>query len=341
MSTSKSQSEPFRVAMLSGWHVHARGYAQQLRSMDEVEIRAVWDEEDERGRGWAEDLGVDYEEDLDSLLARSDVDGVAVNSPTSIHRDVMVKAARAGKHIFTEKVMALTVAECEDIQAAVEEKEDLIFTISFPHRGAPKNIFAKQVAREGLIGSITLMRVRNAHDGASSGWLPPHFYDEEQTGGGALIDLGAHPMYLARWIMGEPKSVNSSLNSFTDKPVDDNAVAVIEFQSKAMAVVETSFVSHRSPFSLELYGTEGSLFVGGPDDEVQIFSNKLNCDLGGKGGWIKPADLPSGQPKPIRQWVESVVDGAPVRYGLEEGLQLTKLMEAATISDEENRVVEI
>lgn len=78
-----------------------------------------------------------------------------------------------------------------------------------------------------------------------------------------MIDLGAHPMYLCRWILGKPLRITSMFNSFTNRPVEDNAVCVIEFENGAIAVVETSFVSKSSPFSLELYGTKGSFLWEG------------------------------------------------------------------------------
>ena len=61
------------------------------------------------------DLAVPFEADLDTLLARSDIDAVCVVTPTNLHRDVMVAAANAGKHIFTEKVLATSVADCQAI----------------------------------------------------------------------------------------------------------------------------------------------------------------------------------------------------------------------------------
>ncbi len=248
----------------------------------------------------------------------------------------MVAAAKAGKHIFTEKVMALTVAECYRIKETVE-KAGVRFCISFPHRTQPHNLFAKKVADEKLIGDITLLRVRNAHNGSVAGWLPPHFYSEAECGGGAMMDLGAHPMYLARWILGKPLRITSMFNTFTGKPVEDNAVCLIEFANKAIAVAETGFVSTNSPFSLELYGTEGSLFAGGPENQVKINSNTFKCPV---KGWIIPSQLPQPLPSPVIQWVKGITEGTEISFGLDDGLHLTELMEAAYISHREKRQVE-
>ena len=321
--------------MLSQWHVHAWDYAKQIRSMENAQITAVWDEIPARGEIWAKELGVEFEADLQTLLERADVDAVVVNTPTNLHGKVMVAAANAGKHIFTEKVMALTVKECEEIAEAVRSN-GVKFCISLPHRTFPHNLFAKRVVEEKLLGDITLLRVRNAHNGATAGWLPPHFYDANQCGGGAMIDLGAHPMYLVRWLLGKPSRISSVFSSFTGKPVEDNAVSVIEFENKAVGIAETGFVSSDSPFSMELYGTNGTLFIGGPENKVRLISDKT----GGVHGWTVPADLPDALPSAMKQWVDGILEGSEILFGLEEGIQLTELMEAAYTSHREKRHVE-
>jgi 1,5-anhydro-D-fructose reductase (1,5-anhydro-D-mannitol-forming) len=314
-----------RVGMLSGWHVHARGYAEELQNIPNVRIMAVWDELAERGKEWAAGLGVPFEPELRTFLGRDDVDAVVVDAPTNRHAEVMVAAAQAGKHIFTEKAMALTVLECDEIAEAVR-KAGVKFCISFPARTTAKHLFAKRVVDEKLIGDVTFLRVRVAHNGASAGWLPPHFYDAVQCGGGAMMDLGAHPMYLARWLGGKPSKVSSTFNYFTEHAVEDNAVSVIEFENKCIGVAETSFVTSHSPDCIELHGTAGGLFVGGPEDQVRIFSEKLGGKL---RGWLRPADLPAPLPRPIRIWANGILENTPIPFGLEEGTQLTALMEAA------------
>ncbi|UUZ80861.1 Gfo/Idh/MocA family oxidoreductase [Paenibacillus sp. P26] len=166
-----------KVAMLSFWHVHARDYAKQATEHPDTEITAVWDERPERGRKEAEARGVRFFESLDELLAQQDIDGVIVDTPTNMHRDVMVAAARAGKHIFTEKVVATTLKECNEILAAVEEA-GVKLTVSLPRLNAGYTEAVQDVIRQGLLGDLTLVRTRLSHNGAipsergSLGWSP-------------------------------------------------------------------------------------------------------------------------------------------------------------------------
>lgn len=322
------------VAMLSKWHVHAEDYARVLQSRGNVKITAVWDEEPERGREWAARLSADFEADLDTLLRREDVDGVVVDAPTSMHADVMVAAAQAGKHIFTEKAMALTTEECERISAAVREA-GVKFCISFPARTRPQEMFAKQLIDDGILGDVTLLRIRNGHDGALNNWLPEYWYDEKQAGGGAMMDLGCHPMYLASWYLGKPKRITSMFHYFTQRAVEDNAQCSIEFANNAVALVETSLVTYRTPSALEIYGTEGTLIIS--DSNVKVISKQFDSPF---SGWISPTQLPAAQPLPIVQWVDALLEDKPMPFGLEDGTKLTELLEAAYIAHKENRTVE-
>ena len=93
------------AAMLSKWHVHAPGYANMLKSSGKVDIKAVWDDDTARGSAWAKELGAEFEPDLAKLLARDDIEAVFCDAPTTAHKDIIIAAAKAGKHIFTEKAL--------------------------------------------------------------------------------------------------------------------------------------------------------------------------------------------------------------------------------------------
>ena len=321
-----------RVAVLSRWHVHADQYAQEVEANERAEVALAWDEQPDLGATWADRLGVPFESDLDRVLARDDIDAVCVTTPTDMHPDVMVRAAEAGKHIFTEKVLATTVADAERIAAAVATAS-VAFCISFPRRCSPDILYAKQALDEGLLGRVTALRVRIAHDGAVRNWLPEHFYDAEACGGGAMMDLGAHGMYLARWLLGQPSRVTSVFSKVTERAVDDNAVSVIEFDGGAVAVNETSFASSGS-YALEMDGTEGAYRMLSPADGAEIRSQHLDAK-----GWQAPRALPEARPKPVDQWIDACLDGTPVDFGMAEAMALTEIMEAAYVADREGRTV--
>ncbi|MHC1694293.1 MAG: Gfo/Idh/MocA family protein [Eubacteriales bacterium] len=319
------------VAMLSKWHVHAPDYANQVRN-NGSKITCVWDEIEERGKAWAAELGCDFESDLATLLARSDVDAVVCDTPTAMHRDVLVPAAKAGKHIFTEKTLAPTMKEALEIAKAVEEA-GVVFTISFPQRTNPVVLYAKQVIDSGVLGKVNTIRLRNAHSGASGNWLPAYWYIEKDACGGAMMDLGCHPMYISNYLLGEPARITSMYNTITGKTVEDNAVNLIEFKNQAIAIVETSFVTPSSPWMFEVYGTEGNLF--GTDGKVRITSTdtKKYTD-----GYIDVTRLPSALRPPIKSWIDAIENGGKVDFGMSDALGLVKLLEGAYIAHKNNTV---
>ena len=324
----------FRVAMLSRWHVHADEYAKEFANHPDTHVQAVWDEDRLRGKAWADELSVDWFEDLDQLLSSDSIDAVGVVTPTNLHREVMVKAAKAGKHIFTEKVLATTSSEANEIAKAVGDN-GVTFCISYPRRNLPEILYAKQAADEGLLGNITTMRVRISHDGATRGWLPEHFYDPIACGGGAMMDLGAHGMYLTRWLLGKPARVSSIFNHVTERAVEDNTVTLIEYENGAIAINETSFVSYGGHFTVEIDGTDGGYRMLSPG-EALIRSQHLQ-----ETGWQPVVDLPAPGISPIGQFVRAARGGEPVDFGMTEALQLTDLMEAAYLSHRDARTVEL
>lgn len=343
-----------RVALLSFWHVHARDYARAAEEHPETEIAAVWDEVPERGRAEAAQRGVPFVERLDELLARPDIDGVIVDTPTSMHRDVIVAAAREGKHIFTEKVLAATLREAEAILAAVQQA-GVALVVSLRRMADPATAAIREVIAQGALGELTLVRVRDSHSGAlptpqrPEGWLPAQFYDPAEAQGGALIDL-CHPVYLARAFLGRPESVSASLGYVTGRAVEDNAAVTLRYPSGALGVAETAYVTQYAPFSIEVHGTAGSVLYqetgigeratrrfnppaasgegaspGGPDGRLHIRSAHLD---GAATQWLV-RELPTAGPPAFDQWVRHIQQGTRASENLALAHDLTAIVEAA------------
>jgi predicted dehydrogenase len=326
-----------RLAVLSFWHVHADDYAREGKEHPRTEIVAAWDEDLERGKASARSLGATFHADLAELLRSPDVDGVIVTTPTNAHRDVIIAAAQAGKHIFTEKVLALTPAECRDILAAVD-RSGVKLTVSLPRLADGYTQATQKVLAEGRLGDLTLVRVRLSHDGAvGRRWLPEQFFDPEEAGGGALIDLGCHPMYLTRLLLGGmPDRLTASYGHVTGRPVEDNAVALLHYPSGAIGVVEAGFVNPQSPFTIEVHGTEGSLLYGTPEAKLLV---KISPQ--GRGDAWTEVPLPEPAPGPFDQWVSHIEEGTTATENIALAVDLTTLMDAANRSARTGRTVEV
>ena len=321
------------VAMLSKWHVHAPGYANQIKNTGKVAIKAVWDDDVERGSAWAKEIGADFEPDLAKLLARDDIEAVFCDAPTTAHKDIIISAAKAGKHIFTEKALCPTVEDCLEVKKAVEDA-GVIFTISFPERFFPSFILAQKLIAEGAFGKISTIRRRKAHSGVSGKWLPEYWFEEKDAAGGAMMDLGCHPMYDLAYFGGKVKRITGMFNSPLGSKVDENAVSVMEFENGIIGIAETGFMSYASPDVLEIYGTDGTLVCHGNDVKVR---SKLLAPF--TNDWIRPTMPQAGTP-PIIQFVDACINktASPALCTIDDAIDLTRLLENTYKADRSNSI---
>jgi len=323
-------------------HVHAGGYVRQIKENPSAELVAVWDEIPERGKPAAEEQGVPFLADLDEFLAVDGLQAVACDATTNLHHDVLLRSIRAGKHVFTEKALSIATQESDEIVQAVHEA-GIKFMISLPSRCAPEILLLRKVLDEGLIGDVTLMRARIAHSAALDGWFGGHtlwFADPVAAGGGALFDLGCHTVDVMRWLMGKPKSVIAKMNSFTGKypDVDDNAVAVVEFESRALGILDVAWVHRAGPNPIEIYGTKGFVGIRGIDGRPFLVSQ--DAQYAGLSGQMIVQSLPQALPTPLQQWINAIESDEPMTITVEDGRNLTELLEGIYRSSGEGRSID-
>ncbi len=323
-------SQPLKIAVLGFWHVHAGDYAKQAVQHPGTELIAVWDEDQTRGQAGADQFGVEYTDDLDALLARDDLDGVTITTATNVHRDVMVKAANAGKHIFTEKVIAPTVAEAEEIIAAADAN-NVKLVVSLPRLAHGYTQAIREVIDSGDLGQLTYARVRLSHDGAiardgaEDGWLPRRFFDEETAIGGALTDLGCHPVYLLQLFLGaDPETVSATYRSVAGRGLEDNAVVTVGYPDQKIGVIEAGFASP-NPFTIEVFGTEGSLTYTDDGNVLRVSGKQL--------------PVPEHSLDPFGQWVDHITNGTRADDNLARAVELTRMVVAANEAASAGRAI--
>ena len=306
-----------KLGLAGTWHVHFDGYVREFLNTGKCEIVSLWDSKEENAKLKSEELNIPYFTNIDEFL-KTDIDAVMVCCETSIHPDVYIKIANAKKHIFTEKVLCETPTQADEVRKAVKES-GIKFCISFPWRSRADFLWMKNAVDSGLLGDITCVRMRNAHNGVSAGWLPDTFLNKEDTCGGAMMDLGAHSMYILNWLLGKPEAASSVFTNVICKSVEDNCVSVLRYKSGAIGVSETSFVAQNDPFSLQITGTKGTALAGWHSDELKYNTGD---------GWIKP-ELGEGELSPVRLFVNGVVENAEIPYSIDDAYDLTYTMNLA------------
>jgi predicted dehydrogenase len=191
-------------------------------------------------------FGMAVEPTLDALLSRDDVDMVFLGAPTQTHRDQAIAAARAGKHVFTEKPIAATLPEVDAMIAATREADVLlgVNAVTRWRRGVRQ---AKALVDAGEIGDIRMVRHTYAH--VAGGFADPGHWIMNPAAGSPFLDQGAHCNDAIRWFVGtDAASVFATYASYTGTPPDgQSAMVSFAFANGVMCQIWASYEWPQAP----------------------------------------------------------------------------------------------
>lgn len=251
-------------------------------------------------KDFAENWGWRHTEtDWRRVIQREDVDVVDISLPQHLHHDVAVAAARAGKHLFCEKPLAISLRDAEEMLRAAEDAR-VVHYLNHNYRRTPAVRLARQLIDEGKIGRIFHWRGAYQQDWIVDPDFPLTWHLRKETAGsGPHADLNSHSVDLAHYLVGEIKSVSCLMTNFIkERPlpgegaatfsagatgaaargpvtVEDSSLMMVEFANGALGSFEaTRFASGRkNRNSFEIYGSEGSLvFDLERMNELQFYS---------------------------------------------------------------------
>ena len=212
--------------------------------------------------------------DWREVVNRDDIGLVDVSTPGASHAEIAIAAARAGKAVLCEKPLANTVAEAKAMLKAVT-RAGVVHMVCHNYRRAPAVMLAKRIIDEGRLGRIHHYRGTYLQD-----WLvDPDFpltwrLQEKVAGSGALGDLAAHSIDLARFLVGEISELAAALETFVkERPlegqpkkrgrvtVDDASAAVVRFRNGALGTIEATRMAsgRKNQNRFEINGSLGSL----------------------------------------------------------------------------------
>jgi myo-inositol 2-dehydrogenase / D-chiro-inositol 1-dehydrogenase len=203
--------------------------------------------------------------DYDRMLASGDLDAVFLASSSSAHASQAIRALDRGLHVFTEKPMGVSVAECREVERAAAARPGQVFLVGFVRRFDPSYARAKRLVEEGAIGEPFLVRSQTVdldeYAPFQAAFVP--------TSGGIFLDMNVHDIDLARWFLGsEVESVHAIGGSFAHREFEalgdaDNTVALARFADGKMAVLSASRTAfHGHDTHTEVTGTKGILKIG-------------------------------------------------------------------------------
>ncbi|HEV8489852.1 MAG TPA: Gfo/Idh/MocA family oxidoreductase [Candidatus Limnocylindrales bacterium] len=289
-----------------------------------------------RAAGLAADYGVDHAEPYEDLLARSDVDGVILAIPHSLHVGHAVAAAKARRHVLVEKPMALSTEECDAmILAADGAGVDLSVIMTMRFDGNFRR--AHELVGEGAIGQVRMLRL----SGLTSGYDMGHkTWIADPAEGGVLLDWGSHAFDILRWFAGaDPVRIAAEFAHFSDTAVaEPTAMVQLAYGNGVLAQVWMSYElpdpGLDSAFRLWVVGSRGIL-------EATRFGQ---LRLGTGGAWQVvaedgPADWalerrhdPVRLASPVAQvcdWVDSILANRPSSAPARDARWAVRQVEAA------------
>lgn len=325
-----------RMAILSFAHYHANFWAEAFRAQTGIVLSSIWDDVPDRGRDAASRFSTSFEADLDRVL--SGVDAVAICSETVAHASLVEKAARAGCAILCEKPLAIDMGEAERIRSAVSAA-GVEFMQSFPKRFDPISHELKRLVDSKSLGKIRLVRVRHGHFyGLDPDFRNRWYVNPALSGGGALLDEGVHAADLLGWIFGKPAGVVASASATLGLEVEDQAIAVFDYADGMIAEIASSFTFAAADVSIEIYGSEGTVLVGGVDLASRDITNSAYARL-----YLRSQQDRAWQVLPIVPrfktgqfhhqnaiaFSESLVERKPVPIGIDAGVDALRMIMCA------------
>ncbi|MCQ6264074.1 Gfo/Idh/MocA family oxidoreductase [Fictibacillus sp. WQ 8-8] len=236
----------------------------QIQSIEGAELVAVADHDEQKARMLAEKANADWYVDYKKMLERDDIDVVNVLTPSGLHAEMTVAAARAGKHVICEKPLDTTL---EKARKLVEEcrKANVKLSIISQHRFDPSTIQVKQLIEDGKLGNMVLGQA------AVNWYRSQEYYDSgewrgtwKMDGGGALMNQSIHTIDLLQYFMGPVESVYAHTATLAHEriEVEDVAVATIKFKNGSLGTISgTTSAFPGLSARLEVFGTAGTAVI--------------------------------------------------------------------------------
>lgn len=277
-----------KIGILGGGNIsdtHARAAA----AVPGVDVVAFHGSNVERTARLAAPYGARVYDDLERFLAHRPMDVVAIGTPSGVHAEQGIAAAKRGLHVLVEKPIDVTTAKADALIEACD-RAGVKLGVFFQDRLRPSVADIKRMVDDGTLGKPVII------SGKVKWYRPPEYYSGSKwrgswtlDGGGALMNQAIHTVDLIQWMFGPVARVSAAVATRVhDIKVEDTAAAVIEFASGAIGTIEATTSAYPGyPRRLEVTGSNGTLVL--EDDRL------IRVDLrsaAGSPGTAAPVEAP-------------------------------------------------
>ena len=338
--------------------IHLNAYQKH----PQAELVAIADISEANLAGAGEKYGVPEDRrftDFKKMLKCKDLQAVSICTPNWLHAPVAIAALKAGKHVLTEKPMAMNAAQAQKMVDAAKAKR-LKLHVGHNHRFDPESVFAKELIENGKLGDIYYARVQAVRRRGCPGWGV--FGQLDKQGGGAMSDIGVHVIDLTMHLMGHPKPVTVSgaaYRTIGNKPghvgmfgvvdhktytVEDMAVGFVRFANGATMHIETSFNANldKDEFNTFLVGDKGGLSVYPLKVQTELNGHLTDCTPQYVSSHPMPYPAASGgHDKSVFSFVDAALNGKPAAIPGSQVILTQKIIDGLFASAKTGREVAI
>jgi scyllo-inositol 2-dehydrogenase (NAD+) len=277
--------------------------------------------------------------DYRDLLADKAVDAIVVMTPTKFHKDVVIDAAKAGKAIFCEKPLSLSIADAEAMKAAVDQT-GVFFQLGFMRRfdagyaAAKKRIDAGDIGKPCVFKSTSKDKERPSVD-----------YLRPENSGGLFIDMGIHDFDLARWFIGDVTTVYSTGGVLAYPEMDgigdwDNAITNMRFANGCIGMVNLSRNGiYGYGIHTEIVGTEGTVQIGYDRETPILVMTKDKVTHDTIPGFYERFE--NAYITQLQDFVQNLVHGRKPPITCDDGIAAQRIAIAATKSAQTDAIVKV
>lgn len=259
-----SVKRDFQVALVGCGRI-AGNHFDALSRVDGLDLSAVCDAVEERARAAGEKWGVPWFTSYEEMLAQAPCDAVAIATPSGLHPAHGALAARAGKHVISEKPMAISLSAADELVQACDDAKVHLFVVKQNRLNATVQLL-KRAVDKGRFGRIYMAN-------ATVRWArPQEYYDQApwrgtwEFDGGAFMNQASHYVDLVQWLMGPVESVMAKTATLARRiEAEDSGAAVLRFRNGALGVLEVTMLTYPKNYegSITLLGEKGTVKVGG------------------------------------------------------------------------------
>lgn len=309
--------------------VHAEAYV----ALPDARLVAVTDVRPTAAEEVASRSQAEVAANAEALLRRPDVDAVDICTPTPYHKDLILKAAAAGKHIFCEKPLARTLEEAEEALDAVR-KAGVKLMVGHVLRFSPPYVKAKDVLAQGRIGRPGVIRTTRGGGGFPTAWQD--WYANARLSGGIILDMLLHDLDFLRWCFGDVERVYAKTTLTREIGRFEYALITLRFKSGAIAHVEGVWRDLGGFFyGYEIAG-DGGLLTFDSRTTTPINAVAFEQSSGERPRVAIPENptLESPYQKEIRHFIECLVEGKEPSVTGEDGYRAMEVALAALKSAE-------